>query len=256
MSRASLCTVKKNLSFLSSPLSTLTSLYLVATLSFPPFTIPKPSSLAPETKPLKLLRILWVVGCADTGLWVMLWPETNSSKYSLSSPAQVYGLCHGFVIFLSTLTDLSWACDLWCEFVFCGGCMEFGPALLLSFSLLYLCGFVFCVLWCFMMWVWWIGVTSMAVVWSGIFLVVGCLIRWVFIWILWAPLPMSWPAKQRGDEGCRRERERERKKEKEKIFFNERREKNLIIYIYIYISFLLQCIAINSCALQQEVKKI
>ena len=78
----------------------------------------------------------------------MLWPKTNSLKYSPSSPARVCGLCHGFVIFLSTLTDLSWACDLWCGFVFYGGCMEFGPALLLSFSLLYLCGFVFCVL-CF-----------------------------------------------------------------------------------------------------------
>ena len=235
---------KKNLSFLSSPLSTLTSLYLIAAFSFPPFTISKPSSLAPETKSLKLLRILWVVGCAGVGLWVMLWPETNSSKYTPSSPARVCGLCHGFVIFLSTLTDLSWACDLWCGFVFYGGCMEFGPALLLSFSLLYLCGFVFCVLWCFMMWVWWISVTSIAVVWSSIFLVVGCLIRWVFIWILWAPLSTSWP--QRGDEGGRRERERERKKKRE-YFFNERRERNLIKCIYI--SFLLQCIAINSCAL-------
>ena len=198
-------------------LSTLTSLYLIAAFSFPPVTISKPSSPA---------------------------PETNSSKYSLSSPAQVYGLCHGFVIFLSTLTDLSWACDLWCGFVFCGGCMEFGPALLLSFSLLYLCGFVFCVLWCFMMWVWWISVTSIAVVWSSIFLVVGCLIRWVFIWILWALPLASWLTRQRGDEGGRRERERKKKRE---YFFNERRERNLIKYIYI--SFLLQCIAINSCAL-------
>ena len=58
---------------LISLLSTLTSLYLVIALCFPPITIPKPSSLAPETKLSKLLRILWVVGCADTGLWVVPW---------------------------------------------------------------------------------------------------------------------------------------------------------------------------------------
>ena len=38
--------------------------------------------------------------------------------------------------------------------------MEFRLALLWSFSLLYLCGFVFCVLWCFMMWVRWIDAAS------------------------------------------------------------------------------------------------
>ena len=48
---------------------------------------------------------------AGTSLWVVLWPETNSSKFSPSSLARVCGLCHGFVIFLSTLTDLSWVCD-------------------------------------------------------------------------------------------------------------------------------------------------
>ena len=33
-------------------------------------------------------------------------------------------------------------------------------------------------------WVWRIGVASVAVVRSGVFLVAGCLVQWVFIWIL------------------------------------------------------------------------
>ena len=74
---------KKTLSFLSSPLSTLTSLYLIAAFSFPPFTISKPSLPAPETKSLKLLRILWVVPWVCDlslysnrfvmGLWFVMW---------------------------------------------------------------------------------------------------------------------------------------------------------------------------------------
>ena len=105
-------TLTSHFSFLSSPLFTLTSLYLVATHSFPPITIPKPSLLALKTKLSKLLRILWVVGCAGASLWVVPWLETNSSKLSPSSPARVYGLCHRFVVFLSTLTNLQWVCDL------------------------------------------------------------------------------------------------------------------------------------------------
>ena len=68
-----LSTFTSHFSFLFSPLSTLTSLYLVIALSFPPITIPKPSSLAPETKSSKLSRILWVVGCASAGLQVVPW---------------------------------------------------------------------------------------------------------------------------------------------------------------------------------------
>ena len=49
------------------------------------------------------------MGCV---LWVVLWPETNLLKLLPSSPARVYGLCCGFVIFFSTLTDLPWVCDL------------------------------------------------------------------------------------------------------------------------------------------------
>ena len=33
-------------------------------------------------------------------------------------------------------------------------------------------------------WVWWIGIASVAVVRSGVFMVSWCLILWVFIWIL------------------------------------------------------------------------
>lgn len=33
-------------------------------------------------------------------------------------------------------------------------------------------------------WVWWIAIASVVVVRSGVFLVSGCLIQWVFIWIL------------------------------------------------------------------------
>ena len=81
------------------------------------------------------------------------------------------GLCRrGFV-----------GCDLWCGFVFCGGCMEFRPVLLWSFSLLYLCGFVFCVLWCFVMWVWCIDVSIQCFPGGWVFDSMD------FIWILWAP---------------------------------------------------------------------
>ena len=147
------------------------------------------------------------VGC---GLWVVL--------------AWVCGLCRGFVIFLSTLTDLPWVCNWWRGFVFCG------------------CAGLWWVAYCRQWWWWWafccwwqwwvVGMGLMIHGFSGsallrwqwsdlvLFLVAGCLIWWVFIWILWAPPPASWPTKQRGDEGGRRERER---KKKRKYFFNERR---------------------------------
>jgi len=64
--------------------------------------------------------------------------------------------------------------------------MEFGPVLLRSFSLLYLRGFVFCVL-CFMVFCD-VGLVDRRCFSSSgpirCFLVIGCLIRWVFIWIL------------------------------------------------------------------------
>ena len=60
---------KKNFSFLSSPFSTPTSVYLIAALSFPPITIPKPSSQASKTKSSKLSRILWAMRCFDLSLY-------------------------------------------------------------------------------------------------------------------------------------------------------------------------------------------
>ena len=121
------------------------------------------------------------------------------------SPTRVCGLCHGFVIFLSTLTDLSWVCDLWCGFVFCGGCMEFGPVLLRSFSLLYLCGFVFCVLWCGF------GGSMLLVVRSSVFLVVGCLIQWILYGFYehhrwWA----GWQSRKEMRDAAEKENERKR----------------------------------------------
>ena len=50
-------------------------------------------------------------------LWVVPWLETNLSKLLPSSPMWVFGLCHGFVIFLSTLTNLPWVCDVGLCFV-------------------------------------------------------------------------------------------------------------------------------------------
>ena len=158
------------------------------------------------------------MGCASAGLWVVPWPEKNSSKLSPSLPMRVCGLCCGFVIFLFTLTDLQWVCDLWCGFVFCGGCGCAG-----------LWWVAYCKRWwAFCCWWWVIGMGLMIRGFGGsallrwqwsdpmLFLVARCLIRWVFVWILWAPLLASWLMKQRGVEG---ERERERQKEKEKIFF-------------------------------------
>ena len=81
--------------------------------------------------------------------------------------------------------------------------------------------FVFCVLWCFVMWVWWIGFASVAVVRSGVFLVAGCLIRWVLCGLYEHHRRR---AGRRSREEMRNAGERKRKK-KRKNYFTERRKK-------------------------------
>ena len=70
--------------------------------------------------------------------------------------------------------------------------------------------------WAFFRWWWWwvvgmglkiCGFGGSALLqwqWSNsvLILVARCLMRWGFIWILWASPPASWLAKQRGDEPC------------------------------------------------------
>ena len=145
-------------SFISFPLSTLTSLYLVAALSFPPITIPKPSLPTPKMKSSKLLRILWVVGCVGARLGVVPW-VCDLSLYSNRSAMGLW-----FVM---------WVCVLWWLWMrgfVVGRLLQAVEGVL---SLVAVVGH-----WDGFNdpWVWWIGIASMAVFWSSVFLVVGCLI--------------------------------------------------------------------------------
>ena len=84
--------------------------------------------------------------------------------------------------------------------VWIGVASIFGLVLLRLFSLLYLYGFVFCVLWCVVMWVWWINFASVAVVWSSVFL------WWLGLWFdgfymdFLSTTAFELAGKQRGDE--------------------------------------------------------
>ena len=159
-------------SFLFSPLSTLTSLYLVAALSFPPITIPKPSSSTPETKSSKLSKILLVVGCglcqrgfmgcavarekliealaflADASLWVVLW-DCDLSLYPNWSAMGLW-----FVM---------WVCVLWWLWMrgFVVGRLLQAVVGVLLLVVGHWDGFND-------PWVWWISVASVAVVWSDV----------------------------------------------------------------------------------------